>query len=89
MLGGSINSLGTALGGTVGGTGFASMLAGPGGFIASAIITALPLIFKGISDLYESPKEAEARYQESITIAEERAQSIAEQRDNFESQIDS
>lgn len=89
MLGGSINSLGTALGGTVGGTGFASMLAGPGGFIASAIITALPLIFKGISDLYESPKEAEARYQESVTNAEERAQSIAVQRDNFESQIDS
>ncbi len=89
MLGGSINSLGTALGGTVGGTGFASMLAGPGGFIASAIITALPLIFKGISDLYESPKEAEARYQESVTNAEERAQLIAIQRDNFESQIDS
>ena len=89
MLGGSINNLGTALGGTVGGTGFASMLAGPGGFIASAIITALPLIFKGISDLYESPKEAEARYQESVTNAEERAQSIAVQRDNFESQIDS
>ena len=89
MLGGSINSLGTALGGTVGGTGFASMLAGPGGFIASAIITALPLIIKGVSDLYESPKEAEARYQESVTNAEERAQSIAVQRDNFESQIDS
>ena len=89
MLGGSLRSLGSAMGGTVGGAGFASMLAGPGGMIAGAIITALPLIFKGISDLYESPKEADERYQESVTNAKERAQSIATQRDNFESQIDS